>query len=414
MHCDVAVIGAGAAGISAAIAAAESGANVVLLERYGFTGGLATSALVGTICGLFYRSKLAPRYAVQGFARQFAQWIQQKSHTSPAAFSEGLHFLPYQPSVFHQQAVQQLLQAGVQLCLHSYVAAAEVDDGAIVELSIHTMGNRVSLTAKSVVDCSGNAQLSMLANISRIEQTEYQTGAFVFQVTGLPLVAQRALALNMIRWIKRGIHRGDLEPQCERLSIIPGTFSNGVALLKLGMGKRFDGSIACLSQYELEARSRSVKIVDYLCAHEPELKALTISAMATEVGVRTMSRSQGIKVLDEQQILSCAKPEDGVAIGAWPIELWLEASKPEMQYFALDDCYWIPAGTLVSRHLSNLFFAGRAISATERAIASARVIGTCLSTGYAAGMLATQTAEGGTWQSAIEKVQQKQVFGEEE
>ncbi len=413
MHCDVAVIGAGAAGISAAIAAADSGAKVILLERHGFTGGLATSALVGTICGLYYRNQSAPRYAVQGFARQFAQLVQQQSHSSPAVFAEGLHFLPYQPSAFHQQAVQLLHQAGVQLCLHSYVVAVKIAAGAIVELSIHAAGTHVSLVANAVVDCSGNAQVSTLANISKIEQSEYQTGAFVFQVTGLPKMEPRSLALNMIRWIKRGIHSGALESQCERLSFVPGTIKNSVGLLKLGMTKRFDGSIACLTQYELEARSRSVKIIDYLAANEPELKALTISAMAAEVGVRTMSRSQGIDILNEKQILSCAKPVDGIAIGAWPIELWGEASKPEMRYFALNDCYWIPARTLVSRYLSNLFFAGRAISATERAIASARVIGTCLSTGYAAGILATEYVQQNTWQSAIERIQQKQVFSEE-
>jgi heterodisulfide reductase subunit A-like polyferredoxin len=49
----VLVIGAGAAGIAAAIAVAESGANVILIERYGFVGGLASSAMVGTICGLY-------------------------------------------------------------------------------------------------------------------------------------------------------------------------------------------------------------------------------------------------------------------------------------------------------------------------------------------------------------------------
>ncbi len=414
MQCEVAIVGAGAAGISAAIAAAEAGAKVILLERHGFTGGLATSAMVGTICGLYYRSKSAPRYAVQGFAREFAQQVKQLSNTSPATFSQGLHFLPYQPSAFHQQAVQRLHQAGVQLCLHSYVAAVQVDAGEIVELSLQAAGASVSLIPKAVVDCSGHAQLSMLANISRIVQAEYQSGAFVFQVSGLPQMESRSLAFNLIRWIKRGIHNGDLGFECERLSIIPGTLNKGVALLKLGMLQRFDGTHTCLSQYELDARSTSVKIVEYLRVNEPELKALTITAMATEVGVRTMSRSQGMQTLEATQILQCSKPKDGVAIGAWPIELWGEASKPEMEYFALDDCYWIPAGTLVSRHLTNLFFAGRAISASERAIASARVIGTCLNTGYAAGMLATEYAQQGVWKSAIERIQRKQILGEEE
>ena len=414
MKCDVAVIGAGAAGIASAIAAAESGASVVLVERHGFVGGLATSAMVGTICGLFYRNPSIPRYAVRGFAREFSERVQEKSHTTPTVFSKGLHFLPYQPSVFHQQAVLQLQQAGVSVMLHSYVSAVDVCSKKIVTLHIQAAGSTVSLTADAIVDCSGNAHISMLANIGRIEQGHYQSGAFVFQVGGLPVMESRVLALNMLRWIKRGIQRGDLESHCERLSIIPGTVKNGVGLLKLGMPELFDGTVACLTQYEMDARSRSVEIIDYLRANEQELKGLRISAMATEVGVRTMSRSQGIQILEEADILGCVKSSDGVAIGAWPVELWGAEKKPEMTYFAMNNCYWVPAGALVSKYIDNLFFAGRAISATERAIASARVIGSCFSTGYAAGMLAAEYVSEGDWQKAIAKIQVKQVFTEED
>lgn len=410
MQYDVAIVGAGAAGISAAVAAAESGARVVLIERHGFTGGLATAAMVGTLCGLFYRSNSGSRYAVQGFAREFSLAVQQQSQTLPVMFAAGLHFLPYQPSAFHQQAVQRLQQAGVNLCLHSHVSAVEICAEKIVALTVQASGTQIILNADAIVDCSGDAHVSMLAGIARLSQAHYQAAAFVFQVTGLPPMESRLLALNMIRWIKRGVLHGDLDPQCERLSIVPGTVKKGRGLLKLGLSEPFDGTIQCRTRYELEARSQSIAIVDYLCANEPELKALAITALATEVGVRTLSRSQGIQVLHEADILKCTKPDDGVAIGAWPIELWGAERKPEMEYFALEDCYWISADTLVSGQLTNLFFAGRALSATERAIASARVIGTCLSTGYAAGMLAAEYIQSGIWQSAIAKIQRQQIF----
>ncbi len=413
MQCEVAVIGAGAAGIAAAIAAAEAGAKVVLVERYGFTGGLATSAMVGTVCGLYYRHLSNPRYAVRGFARQFAEQLAKQSNTAPAMFAGGLHFLPYQPSAFHQLAVQLLKQAGVQLLLHAHLTDVELDDGRIVALALQAAGQCVQLSAGAVVDCSGSAQVSMVANLAKIEEAHYQAGAFVFQLAGLPQMAPRLLALNMLRWIKRGIQQGDLAPQCAPLSFVPGTIKQGVGLLKLGMTELFDGSIECLTRYELAARTLSVAIVDYLRDGEPLLKNIIISAMANEVGVRTMSRSQGMQLLNEADILNCHKPRDGVAIGAWPIELWGVECKPEMLYFALDECYWIPVGALVSPHVNNLFFAGRALSATERAIASARVIGTCLSTGYAAGMLAAESVHNGDWQSAIAKIQMQQVFSVE-
>ncbi|MDD2724170.1 MAG: FAD-dependent oxidoreductase [Methylovulum sp.] len=409
MRCDVAVIGAGAAGIAAAVAAAEAGANVVLVERYGFTGGLATTALVGTICGLFYRHPSTARYAVQGFAREFADAVQAASQTHAVRFGEGLHFLPYRPAAFHQIAAKRLQQAGVRLFLHSHVSGLQASQRQIHELRIQTQSQILGLHPAAVVDCSGTAQVSLLAGIDKITQENYQAGAFVFQVSGLPRIAPEALSLALIRGLKRGIASGSLESHCDRLSIIPGSIAQGQALLKLGMPVPFDGSIACLSQYELEARERSVSIVDYLSHHEPSLVNLCINAMATEVGIRTSERSQGIAVLDENHVLNCLKPDSGVAVGAWPIEYWGAGRKPELRYFAMDDAYWITAEMLVSRHLDNLFFAGRGLSATEAAIASARVIGTCLSTGYAAGCLAAEFSDTGIWQTAIAKIRRRQI-----
>jgi NADPH-dependent glutamate synthase beta subunit-like oxidoreductase len=47
---DVAVIGGGIAGVSAAAAAARSGARVVLIERFAVTGGVLTSGGVANFC----------------------------------------------------------------------------------------------------------------------------------------------------------------------------------------------------------------------------------------------------------------------------------------------------------------------------------------------------------------------------
>ena len=413
MKCDIAVIGAGAAGIAAAVAAAESDLKVVLIERYGFVGGLATAAMVGTLCGLYYRSMDRPRYAVQGFAREFAECVMAKSDTQPERFAEGLHFLPYQPAVFHQQAVQKLRQAGVQLVLHGFVSAVEVDQTKVTQLTLQTANAMVDLSPKVLIDCSGDAQISMLAGLGMIKQPQYQSAAFVFQLAGLPPMESRMLALNLIRWIKRGVHSGDLDPHCERLTIIPGTVKNGAGLFKLGLPEPFIANLISLTDYELEARSRCLDIVDYLRHAEPLLKSLTISMMATQVGIRSGPRPEGIQQLEAEPLLRCEKPADGVAIGAWPIEQWGKARKPTMRYFKSDDYYLIPVGSLVSRHLDNLFFAGRAFSASEAAIASARVIGTCLSTGYAAGMLAAGSVRDGAWQGAVKKIRAKQVFAAE-
>ncbi|MCK5666267.1 MAG: FAD-dependent oxidoreductase, partial [Thiotrichaceae bacterium] len=328
---------------------------------------------------------------------------------------EGLYFLPYQLNVFHQIASAQLLKAGVKLLLNTTLKTVQLSAGQVVELGLYSNTGLISLTPETVIDCSGNAQVSTLAGLEVIKQQYYQSAAFVFQVNGLPQqLKQDVLSLNFIRWIKRGIDKGDLHKDCDRLSIIPGTVNDGVGLLKLGLPGFLGDDAEKLAEYELMAHSRSEEIIAFLSRSEPLLKHVVITKMAAKGGVRSGVRSQGLEVLDQQQVLACEKSDKGIAIGSWPIEYWGRRRMPEMDYFRENDCYLIPAPTLVSQYVKNLFFAGRAISATERAIASARVIGTCLSTGYAAGMLAAELVKKGEWHSAIVKIRRTQVFAQED
>lgn len=80
-----------------------------------------------------------------------------------------------------------------------------------------------------------------------------------------------------------------------------------------------------------------------------------------------------------------------------------------MTFFPENDFYSIPAGCLESEEKENLFFAGKIISAGEKAVASARVIGTCLGTGYAAGILSSYKASGKERNSAIEYIKKQML-----
>ena len=125
--CDVLVIGGGAAGVAAATAAGRAGAKVILLERYGFLGGLATTAQVGTICGLYLRDSTSAEAApvAGGFANEFAGRLQSAGGTKPLRVDQGLWVLPYSPPVFARVADAVVGESGnVKLILHATVAEA--------------------------------------------------------------------------------------------------------------------------------------------------------------------------------------------------------------------------------------------------------------------------------------------------
>ena len=115
--------------------------------------------------------------------------------------------------------------------------------------------------------------------------------------------------------------------------------------------------------------------------------------MAPQVGVRESRRVVGRYRLTREDVLGARRFTDGVARAAWPIELWREATAgAQYEYLADGEWYDVPLGCLQSGAIKNLFMAGRCLSGTSEALGSARVIGTCLATGAAAGREAARVA----------------------
>jgi hypothetical protein len=126
----------------------------------------------------------------------------------------------------------------------------------------------------------------------------------------------------------------------------------------------------------------------------PAFARAFVSHTAAQVGVRESRRVVGRYQLTREDVLAGRRFEDGVARASWPIELW-EEDRLGATYEYLDDglTYDIPLRCLQARDVPRLFVAGRCMSATHEALGSARVIGTCLATGAAAGMAAARCAE---------------------
>jgi hypothetical protein len=116
----------------------------------------------------------------------------------------------------------------------------------------------------------------------------------------------------------------------------------------------------------------------------------------------------GKYILTEADVLQCKKFGDAIANASWPIEEWEQDRRVKMRYLKEDDFYQIPARCLQSKTMDNLFTAGRCISATDAAIASARVMGVCLQTGYAAGCLAAASALNLSLEDAIINIQEQE------
>jgi len=147
-----------------------------------------------------------------------------------------------------------------------------------------------------------------------------------------------------------------------------------------------------LTAAEQEGRKRAAALVAFLKTLPPFAGAF-VSHAAAQVGVRESRRVIGRYDLTREDVLSGRQFVDGVARASWPIELWDDGHLgPTYEWLEDGRSYDIPLRSLESRDFDNLFVAGRCISATHEALGSARVIGTCLATGEAAGIAAAHRA----------------------
>lgn len=395
--CDVLVVGGGAAGLAAATAAGRAGARVVLLERYGFLGGLATAAQVGTICGLYLRdgSGPVPVPANEGFPMEFASRLRQTAQSQPIRLDRGLWILPYFPPAFAHIADSLIRETkNIDVILHATVCDACSQHGRVESVTAFAWNDRLLFQPAAVVDCTGEASVAALAGAASEDGGSDQAPALVFVLENIdPALAARGL-LEVRRELRQAVESGSLPPLCERLSLVPGTGQNGSFAFKLAL---FPASPSVplwrqITHWEREARAHLAPLVSCLASRVPACKNARLASLAPQLGVRSGRRIQGRSRLSNSHVLQAQKDPAGIARGAWPLERWGENPKPEMTFFAERDYYDIPLDCLRPVGLENVFVAGRCFAADAGAMTSARVIGTALATGWAAGSAAAAPA----------------------
>jgi len=407
--CDVLVIGGGAAGVAAATAAGRQGARVMLLERYGFLGGLATTAQVGTICGLYLRDTTGsePTPATGGFPLEFAERLQRASGRKPLRVDPGLWVLPYSPPDFARVADATIAETkNVTLILHATVADAAAKGPRLDRVRALAWNEPLQFLPSAIVDCTGEATAAALGGAATENGALDQAPALVFVLENVdPGLAARGL-LELRRELRVAVEKGSLPALCERLSLVPGSGANGSFAFKLSLLPARSTAALWLqvTDWEREARVALDLLVRFLTAQVAAFRQAHLAAVAPQLGVRSGRRIIGRAHLTDEAVLTVQKSPLGVARGCWPMERWGIGPRPAMNYFAEREYYDIPVGCLRPVDLENVFVAGRCLAATAGAMTSARVIGTALATGWAAGTAAAGQVSGQPLEAAVEQI----------
>lgn len=402
---DVVVLGGGPAGIAAAVSAAHEGVRVLLVERYGFLGGMGTAAGVTNFCGLHANVFGDIRQVVHGVADDLLARIAALGGLNePHLIFGKIHAQAYDVAAFKCAADQLLLDAGVELLFHALAAGVvKAPDGRLDALALETRSGRIAVRARQFIDCSGDADLAHWAGVPTEKgdaQGHLLYPTLMFKVgevdparaqdawATIPTRMDEAEAAGEFRFPRRGaIVRPQKHPYEWRVN---------VTQLKNADGSAIDGTDArALSAAEVEGRRQIVDYLRFLRAKVPGFENAYVLDIAPQLGIRETRRLVGEYMLTREDVLQCADFDDSIGVNGWPLEkhvagdvAWEWPPIPESRGYNQ-----LPYRMLLPRRaaaggVDNLLVAGRCASMTHEGQSAARVSGACFVMGQAAGAAA--------------------------
>ena len=409
---DVVVLGGGPAGLLAAASATRNGASVLLVERYGFLGGMGTAAGVSNFCGLHANVRGTIRQVVHGMTDELLDRMRALDGLNePHLILGKIHAQAYDISALKCAADGLLRDSGAGVLFHALATGmARGADGDVDTLFLETKSGRRAVRGRVFIDCSGDADLAAWAGLP-FEKGDAHGGmlypTLMFKVGNvdgaraqeawktIPALMDAAAASGEFTFPRRG---AIVRPQKHDYE-----WRVNVTQLADADGGAADGTDAeSLSAGELEGRRQIVQYLAFLRAKVPGFEQAYVLDIAPQLGIRETRRIVGEYMLTQDDVLGCADFDDSIGVNGWPLEMhmagdvkWLWPPIPESRgYNQLPYRMMLPRrGAGVAR---NVLVAGRCASMTHEGQSAARVSGSCFAMGEAAGAAAALALKAGT------------------
>lgn len=440
-YADVVVLGGGPTGTVAAIAAARTGARVLLVERYGFMGGTSTAAMVGPWMTF---------HAADG--NQVIRGIPQELVDRMVAIGASLGHIrdpldvaysltPFDPTGLKFVFDDLVQESGVKLLLHSLVIGAEVVDGRVCRARLATRDGEMLVEAPVFIDATGDAFFAKLVGadlvMGRESDGKVQPMTLVFRMNGVdtdaiiaymaahPEEFHETTSIDLLRetnyittsgffslW-KEGVAQGELRDVPRDRLLFFGTPTPGEILFNtVRVVNRNPVDPWELTAAELEGRRQAREIAAFVQRRVPGFANARLVDVASQIGIRESRRIVGHYTLTEEDVYAAHPFEDGVANGAYPIDI----HDPTGAGLRYDDRrvmgYKIPYRCMIPQGFDNLLVAGRCLSANHEALGTARITASCMDMGQAVGAAAALTAKRGCATHALPINELKQAIAQ--
>ena len=405
---DVVVLGGGPAGIAAAASAARGGQRTLLIERYGFLGGMGTAAGVTNFCGLHANVHGEIRQVVHGVADDLLDRMRALNGLNEPhqVFGGRIAAQAYDNAAFKIAADGLVLASGAQLLFHAQAVGIVMKAANQIDaLLIETRSGRQAVRARTFIDCSGDGDLAMHAGVpfekasSGHDMMMYPSTMFRVnnvdpQKVGRDFgVFDRLMADAMTRGRQFARKTPIIRPQKN-----PAEWRANVTQLANPDGSPVDGTDAVqLSRAEVEGRRQIVDFYQFLRDSVPGFDHSYILEIAPQVGLRETRRIVGDYQLTESDVLDCASFDDTIGVNGWMIEEHV-AGDIKLKWQGIPNSRGfnhLPYRMLLPKGVDNLLVAGRCGSMTHMGQSAARVSGGCFVMGQAVGSAAALAADAG-------------------
>jgi ribulose 1,5-bisphosphate synthetase/thiazole synthase len=422
---DVLVVGGGPAGLTTALAAAEDGLRVGLIENRSFVGGNMTIGL--PVLGFLGQKK---NQIIKGLPQKFIDRLRAVKGASEHRWCP-LHMgiTLVEPEAVKTVALQMLTEAGVEVTFYTVCAGVVMDGDTIRGVITESKGGREAILAKIVVDCTGDADVAYRAGVPCEKGNEkggMQPPTLMFCLAGVDTeklrmsIAQHTrtyltdfipaeyfgqnnqfIVVGLRELIAKARAERGLKIPNERTIIITG-LREGEVWMNMTRVAGVDGTDArSLSMGEIEARRQIDDIYLYLRDYVPGFEKSYFTKTAPFLGIRETRRIVAQYMMTQEDVLGCRHFDDSIAVASYPIDIHRPGDEGCTLIWC-GDCYDIPYRSLVPQKVKNLLVAGRCIGTTHEAMGAIRVMATCMAMGEAAGRAAKQAVRAGVAPDAID------------
>ena len=436
---DVLVAGGGTAGCVAALSAARNGASVMLVERYGYLGGLITAGNTGLTMFMKFSGAEANHVEDQRALGEHPEDVQIAGgitkEIADRLIREGIgignsnqagRYVFTSSEDFKRLLFQMMQEAGVTLRLHSWVVDVLKEGDALQGVVVESKSGRQAIVAKQIIDATGDGDVAAKAGVpfymgvtpedlcaqSGAKLGAMQSMGVMFKVGNVDLqctfdwlvdnpdhFAKQPFARFSLPEAKERFEKGEMATINVCMDAVPRRFqvynlpTEGVVTLCCPSTTGDGTNVEDLTQAELKLAELVHQWVVNIRQVPGFGKAFLLDCPT--IGVRETRHIQGDHVLNIEDIYHQADFPDSIGRGSHPIDTtprpkWLndpETSYPPRWFFR------IPFRSLVAKGVSNLLVAGRCISATHEAFGCIRPTVQCMITGEAAGAAAALCAK---------------------